>query len=180
MDISTERKTITWLFNPFVYIAGAEALGLGLVAIILAGLIGYTSNTHFDGVLDTHTGRAAPLAFFLTEGFVDWLSLSFVLFVIGKLVSATSFRVIDVFGTQALARWPTIVMSLLTLAPPYHRFSQFLTRHIMTGESPATTFGTPDDIRGGRAIGSFIAGLFIAEIISKFAIFGLIQVAASR
>ena len=211
MSISTERKTSTLIFNPFVYIAGGQALALGLAAIFVAGLLGYFSDTHFDGVLDTHTGLAAPAAIFLAEGYVDWLCLSVVLLVIGKFASGTSFRVIDLFGTQALARWPTVFTVLLTQAPAYQRFIQNLVHQLVTKGAAAFTtpdaamrlFLTPDtpifllvvilmlppfvwlvllmynsysvscNLRGGKAIGTFIAGLLLAEILSKFAIIEL-------
>ena len=45
MNLNHERKPTTLLFNPFTYIAGAQALGFGLAAILLAGLLGYASHT---------------------------------------------------------------------------------------------------------------------------------------
>lgn len=115
-----------WLFNPFTYIAGGQSLLIGLIAILAAGLLGSVSSTHFDGVLDTHTGLAAPRGIFLLEGLIDWLALAAVLLILGKLASRSSFRVIDLFGTQALARWPTIFIGLVTLLPGYRRFTVFL------------------------------------------------------
>jgi hypothetical protein len=106
MNLNTDKKPVTLLFNPFFYFAGSKALCLGLAAILLAGLLGALGNTHFDGVLDTHTGAHAPLWFFLVEGIVDWLCMAVVLLAFGKVASKTSFRALDVLGTQALARWP--------------------------------------------------------------------------
>ena len=83
MNLTTEKKPLTLLFNPFFYVAGGKALGIGLAAILLAGLVGALGNTHFDGVLDTHTGAHAPLWFFLAEGIIDWLCLGAVLLVFG-------------------------------------------------------------------------------------------------
>ena len=86
-----DNKPLVLLFNPFVYIAGAKALGLGLAAILLAGLIGSLSHTHFDGVLDTHSGTQAPLWAVLSEGIIDWLCLGLMLLLLGRLISRTSF-----------------------------------------------------------------------------------------
>lgn len=94
-----------WLFRPFVWVAGGRALGLGLVAIVMAAALGYLGHTHFDGVVDVHSGRPAPGWVFLVEGLVDWLILSVVLYALGRLL-ARPFRAVDLFGTQALARWP--------------------------------------------------------------------------
>ena len=75
------------LLRPFGYVAGAHSLGLGLAAILAAGFLGSLSNTHFDGVLDMHTGPAARPALVLGAGIVNWVSLSVVLWLMGKLVS---------------------------------------------------------------------------------------------
>ena len=62
-----DRSVRRWLFNPFHYVAGARALLVGVVVILGAGLIGSLSNSHFDGVLDFHSGAPAPLWVFLIE-----------------------------------------------------------------------------------------------------------------
>ena len=204
MNAGIDRKGTTWLFNPFVYIAGAQALGLGLAAILVAGLVGSVSNTHFDGVLDTHTGATAPLWFFLAQGFVDWLCLAVVLLLFGKLISKTAFRSIDLFGTQALARWPTLFISLVCLPPAIERFGNAMLAQLTHPGAPLA-LNTPDaliffaavalmlvllcwevalmyksysvscNVKGGMAIGTFIAGLLLAEILSKIAIYSLLK-----
>src|SRR5512138_3761865 len=95
MNMTEARKTTVLIFNPSVYIAGGQALVIGVLAILLAGLIGSVSNTHFDGVLDTHTGLQVPLWVFLSEGFIDWLCLALVLLVVGRIGSKTPFRTLD-------------------------------------------------------------------------------------
>ena len=198
------RKPVTLLFNPFVYIAGGKALGLGLAAILVASLLGSLSNTHFDGVLDTHMGAHAPLWFFLAEGLVDWLSLAVVLLAAGKLISRTAFRAVDVIGTQALARWPTLLVSLVTLPPGVQRFTNDLVQQFLKpgqgghfNPADAVVFGiavvvmipalcwmiylmykaysVSCNVKGAKGIGTFIAGLILAEAVSKFAIYGLFR-----
>jgi hypothetical protein len=203
MTRNNDRKIVMLLFNPFVYIAGAKALGLGLAGILLAGVIGSLGRTHFDGVLDTHTGAAAPLWFFLSEGIVDWLCLAAVLLIFGRLSSRTSFRTIDLLGTQAMARWPTILVSVLTLPTAFRRFSQQLVEQLMkqgkvefSGADAAIFFGVvlamipltcwmvylmykaysvSCNVKGGKGVGTFIGGLIVAEILSKIAIYGLLK-----
>jgi len=204
MNLVPERKLTTLLFNPFVYIAGAQALGLGLAAILLAGLLGFLGRTHFDGVLDTHMGAPAPLAVFLAEGLVDWLCLSLVLLVLGKIISKTAFRVIDLVGTQALARWPTLFTSLITLPGGVQRFARELTK-LVTNPGAKIEFRTSDalfffaavvamlpllcwmvalmynsyrvscNVKGAKAVGTFILGLLLAEILSKIAVVALFK-----
>jgi hypothetical protein len=204
MNLAQDRKWTTLLFNPFVYIAGGQALGFGVGAIVLAGLIGALGHTHFDGVLDTHVGAPAPLGFFLAEGLIDWLCLALVLLVLGKIASKTNFRAIDLLGTQALARWPTLITSIVTLPPAMRRFSQELLQHVSNPAAVIQLLATPDamiffaisllmlplvvwtvalmyqsysvscNLRGAKAIVTFIAGLLLAEILSKIVIYRLL------
>lgn len=203
MNSNNDRKATNLLFDPFVYVAGVKALLLGLTAILLAGLVGSLAHTHFDGVLDTHTGAAAPLWFFLSEGIVDWLCLSLVLLILGRIVSKTSFRTIDVLGTQGMARWPTLLVALLTQPRAFERFGRELVEQLM--KQGKTEFNTADaviffavviamiplicwmvflmyksysvscNVKGGKAVGTFIAGLVLAEILSKMAIYRLLK-----
>lgn len=196
--MSTQNKSVTLLFNPSVYIAGAPALGLGLIAILLASLIGSLGNIHFDGVLDTHMGASAPLWFFLLEGILDWLCLGVMLLVLGRIISRTAFRTVDVLGTQALARWPTLLMSLILLPKAFQRFANDLVAQLHAGGVPKISladafvflvvlvalfvlvcwmvalmykaFSVSCNVKGAKAIGTFIGGLLLAEIISKICV----------
>jgi len=192
-------KKSTWLFNPFIYVAGWNALLIGLVIILVTGYLGSLSNTHFDGVLDTHTGRSAPLWFFLTTGILNWLCMGVVLWIFGKSSSKSTFRTLDLFGTQALARWPSMLTALACLAPAYRRFTQTLMEFSRTQKLPET-FAPADAVIFGlvvfvillalcwmvrlmymsykvccgltkeKAITTFIVGLIIAEVLSKVAL----------
>ncbi len=202
MSPNSDRRPATFLFNPFFYVAGAKALALGLAAILLAGFVCFLTRTHFDGVLDTHVGARAPLWCFLSEGIIDWLCMAALLLVAGAIVSKTAFRVIDVLGTQALARWPTPILSLITISPSFHRFGSYLAQQLSKPESGAVfsvtdaaifftvmiatilltmwlvvlmyqAFSVACNVRGGKAIGAFIAVLIVAEILSKIAIYSL-------
>jgi hypothetical protein len=192
--MNTQNKSITLLFNPFFYIAGVKALGLGLAAIFLAGLVGSWGHTHFDGVLDTHVGASAPLWFFLAEGIIDWLCLGVVLWVCGKIISSSAFRAVDLLGTQALARWPAFIISVIALPKAFQRFGRELLEQLKQGKFQVNTadaviflgiviamipflcwmvalmyksFSVSCNVKGGKAIGMFIAGLVVAEILSK-------------
>lgn len=197
MGIPPNTGTIRqWLFNPFQFVAGGKALVLGLGVIIVTSLTGSLSNTHFDGVLDTHSGRVAPLWMFLLEGLVDWLSLGVLLLGLGAILSRTRFRVIDLLGTQALARWPFLVVGLAALAPPFQRYAAYLAWKLggigTEVAGPASdaavfslvtivglvmlvwavvlmyrAFSVSCNMRGTKAIWTFVAGLFLAEAMSK-------------
>jgi len=198
-------KIAQWLFSPFVYVAGATSLAIGVAAILLAGLLGSLSSTHFDGVLDMHTGLRAPTRVFLMEGVLNWLCLAVVLFLLSKLVSRTSFRARDLFGTQAMARCPTVVTALLALLPAYQRCTAYLSWQLLRvggqvhlHSADMVVFGltvvvaiaaivwmvalmyqsysTCCNIKGAKAIATFVLGLLVAEAVSKLAIFKLLAI----
>jgi tRNA A-37 threonylcarbamoyl transferase component Bud32 len=192
-----DGKLILWLFHPFSRLRGGMALVIGLAAIVLAGLFGSFSNTHFDGVLDTHLSASAPRWAFILEGVVDWLCLAGALLVMSKIASKNPFRIMDLLGTQALARWPMILICVLTMPAPVQRGSEIIVSRFEQGR---IDFGGPDAViflavalamlpiigwmvwlmyqsyavssglRGGKAIGTFITAVLVAEILSNFAI----------
>lgn len=204
MEINRKSRLRTWLFNPFHYIAGAKALVLGLLVIGVSSLIGWRTNSHFDGVLDMHTGVTAPYPVFLMEGLVDWLAMAVIILVLGLLISWPRPRPIDVLGTQALARFPGLLTMLLTILPGYQRYAMNLPAIFMktateveVTSGDAVVFGivvmgtllmviwmvalmyraysVSCNIRGGKAIATFIAAIIIAEIISKIVLMAMFK-----
>jgi hypothetical protein len=197
---SNEKRTLVrWLFNPFRFIAGYQALFIGLAAIVLTSHIGSLSNTHFDGVLDVHTGLQAPLWFFLAEGLINWISLVVPLFILGLIVSRSSFRTIDLIGTQALARWPYLVTATAMLPAANQKVLGYLISKFTQGQTAAPpdptdvaifvvamfltilmliwmvalmykAYTVSCNIKGPKAIVTFIIGLIGAEVLSKVAV----------
>ncbi len=202
---STSRPRLTeWLFNPFKYVAGVQALGIGLAAILLTGFVVSFSNSHFDGTLDFHTGAAASLRVFLLEGIVDWLALAVVLLLVGKAVSRTAFRVVDLFGTQAMARWPAVFIAVAALLPGYQRMALTITQQLMApGATPhyapadAAAFGLVVlvmlaamvwmvtlmyrsynlccNVSGAKGAWTFVIALLAAETVSKVVILKVVM-----
>jgi hypothetical protein len=192
-----------WLFNPFRFIAGFQALLIGLVIILLSSFIGSFSNTHFDGVLDVHTGAAAPMWFFLAEGMIDWICMVIPLFFFGLIVSRSSFRMIDVLGTQALARWPYLIAALVMLPNANRRVLEYIMSKVMQTAPPAVNsidvfvfgfaiivmilmaiwmvalmyraYAVSCNIKGARVVITFIVSLIGAEVLSKFAMVLLVR-----
>jgi hypothetical protein len=201
----------TPLFNPFVRVAGLTSLNLGLALILLTGWLGSWNGVHFDGVLDTHVGGKVPLWMFMAEGVIDWLSLALVLLGAGRMISKTAFRAIDLIGTQALARWPMLLVTFATFAPGFHRYSVQLIDSLKSLLANPAKFAFPPggadavvyvfvtaatmvcavwmvalmwksfahccNVRGGRAVGAFVAGLLVAEVISKILIILMFRLA---
>src|SRR5512140_369351 len=119
--LAARRNWKSWLFNPFLFIAGFKALIIGLVIIVAASLLGSLGNIHFDGVLDAHYGPAWPMWVLIVGGLIDWLSLALVLAIFAVIMWHKTSRFIDIIGTQALARWPSIIVSLLLQFGAYKR-----------------------------------------------------------
>ena len=177
-----------WLFKPFVYIAGIRALLAGLGIILITAFIAIFSHTHFDGTLDAHFGADTSLAYSLLEPLSDWLCLVIPLYIIGRIISESSVRFIDIAGTTALARWPLLPVALIGfISVPHINPNASLHQLIQTALAPAViiqallalpfivwyiallynAFSVSANVKGGKAAASFIASLVIAEIISK-------------
>jgi len=202
-ETTTGKRLSQWLFNPFKFLAGLRALLLGLAIILISALVGSLSNTHFDGVLDVHTGLQAPLWVFFAEGLINWICIVVPLFFFGLIVSRSSFRIIDVLGTQALARWPYLITALVMLPDANRRFLVCIMSKLTQSASTPTinyidvfvfaiamlltvlmavwmvalmyrAYCVSCNIKGARAIITFIVSLIGAEVLSKFAILQLL------
>ena len=198
-----DRKFSQWLFNPFRFIAGYKAALLGLAIILASAAVGSFSNTHFDGVLDFHTGLEAPIWCFVAESLINWICMVIPLFFFGLIVSRSSFRIIDVLGTQALARWPYIITAVFAMLIGYRRYCQHLAYKLLRIGS-YTTLGNADifffglvlligivmaiwmvalmyraytvscNVKGPGAIITFIVALIGAEVSSKLVMLRLL------
>jgi len=189
------RSLWTWLFNPFVYVAGAKSLLIGVVVILVAGFISSFNDTRLGGTLDLRPGQVVPLWFSLSRGIVGWLSLALVLFIFGKLISKTSFRTVDILGTQALAHWPMLLIGLAGLFPPSRHILEYSKSGVVDPDVllsigvgkvilgsltllsmlPATclmialmykSYAVSCNVRGGKAIATFIVGLIVARVLA--------------
>ena len=188
-----------WLFNPFRFVAGYKALLLGLAIILASAFFASLGNTHFDGVLDVHMGLEAPLWCFFAEGLINWMCMVILLFFFALIVSRSSYRTIDILGTQALARWPYLVTALVMLPDANQRFVEYLMSKY-TQTTPIVAINYTDmfifafimilailmmiwmvalmyrayavscNIKGAKGIVTFIVSLVLAEALSKFAI----------
>jgi len=177
-----------WLFNPFVYVAGARSLAIGWAIMLLTAVICYYSHTHFDGVIDAHTGRITPLYVYFAESFIDWVCMVLLFYPACLIFSKSSIRFIDVAGTMALARWPLIFYAIIGfgLSPAGidgHSDINTLLAHITLPMMALAflgavfviwmialmynAFAISGNVKGGKATIVFIACLLIAEGLSK-------------
>jgi hypothetical protein len=171
-----------WLFNPFHYIAGMQALIAGWLIIIVTAVIAFYGRIHFDGAIDLHVGAVTPFWFYLAEPFVAWASIVIVFYPTALLLSNSKIRLIDFMGTTALARVAMLPGALVALLPPIQNLNPekldptaliasllLLVPAIWLVALLYNAFSMSGNLKGSKAVAGFIAALLIAEIISKFA-----------
>ena len=180
----------TWLFNPFKYIAGGKALLLGMGAVLVTAILSMALTVHLDGVIDLHLGRVSPSYIYFIEPLIDWICLLIPLYIFGKSFSVSHVRLVDMAGTSALARYPMFFAVLVSMLSPQNigdpnSFIQqlqtdpaLIVHLVITGlflipfivwtvALLYNAYAVSAHLKGPKATWSFIASLFIGEVLSK-------------
>lgn len=198
-----EKTFWNYLFRPFHFVAGTKALLIGGALLLATAGISSLVGMHVDGVLDAHFGQGNFLTFLL-EGVINVVAMTAVLSIAGLIVAKSRFRLIDILGTQSLARGPVFLVAISGLFTPYEKIQQyFLHEYLKMGDAVEVStmewvflgisalmligvivwmialmwqgFKISCNVSGGKAVIAFIIALLIAEGISKLAIAGLIS-----
>ena len=191
MDTPQARMTSAWhlwLFNPFHFLAGAQALAWGLACIALTAWLGGIFDFRFTGVIYFQHTAPAPLWHAIAQALMAWAIPSTLLYIGGRLISRSHVRPIDVFGTQALARAPWLLIALIAVSPPFRDLTTALIAQGSSNLSIAQlallssvalvlilllvwivilmyrAFAVSCNVAGGRAIAVFIAAIALGEI----------------
>ncbi len=103
------------IYNPFNRVAGVEALGIGLVVMLIISIIAHYTLVTFPSILSAHVGSKVQLPILrnISQVFGHWFIFSTILYLIAYFAGKTQIRAIDVFGTQALARIPFLIFASL-------------------------------------------------------------------
>ncbi len=126
------NKTI---FNPFKYVAGAKALILGILIILITAYIGFLSNTHFPDLISVKLWSDFPVLYYVLQGLSNWLIFSTILYLCAIIFSTSSIRAIDIFGTQALARFPYLIAAFIGFSDSIIKFGKYtLWKYFKIGE----------------------------------------------
>ena len=195
--------TTELLFNPFKRYAGLTSLIVGIIVIVLTAAIAVAGQTHLDGVIDLHVGTGITFTQAIGEGLINFLCMGIVLYIASLFVSPSRPRVIDIFGTQALARTPFFFAAVANLLPNQDQVIKYVEYKYMNAGNPVE-LGTLDilffafatlvtllclvwmialmyrayavsaNVHRAKGIVSFIVGLIVAEITSKILISNLI------
>lgn len=169
-----------WLFNPFVYIAGWQALLIGWLSMAFIAIISFYSNTHFDGAIDIHhVAFSEKLIIYVLEQLIAWICPMFVFFILAHFISRSKFRLLDIAGTFAIARIPTVFAALVGFVPflqqaktigPFFIIINLLIVIVSIWMIALmyNGFSVSINVKGNKAVIGFIGGLIIAEVLSKF------------
>ena len=119
-----KNQKIERVVNPFIRIAGGQALIWGFLGLIVSTLLCWISGYHYHGLL--HFGPAPNPAWwcYLAEHLIVWLIPALLFYLGGLFLSHSRIRVIDVLGTVLFAQLPLLGMNLISLLPAMRMMSQ--------------------------------------------------------
>lgn len=193
------------LFNPFEYIAGSYSLIIGVLIILFTSLISFFSNTHFTDVISVKTGANYPMYYYIIQNLLNWVVISSILSFIAMFFSKSRIRIIDIFGTQALARAPYLLAALIGFSSSVDHLGKYILWHFMQLGEPIelgilamviaislvvftlllsvwlialmyNAFSVSANLKGFKSIILFVAGLIISIIISSLLNIQLTQI----
>ncbi len=125
--------------NPFHYIAGGKSLVIGIIFILLTSVIGYFSHTHFPDPVSVNISAEMPIMYYIIQNLANWLVFSTLIYLL-TLTSTQSVRIVDVFGTQALARSPYLLAAFPGFAGSIDKFGKHLLHEYLgQGQSISVT-----------------------------------------
>lgn len=176
-------------YNPFTRIAGWQALGTGLVVVVLSGIIGTLGNLLFDGVLDAHLAEKADYRTSFILLAINVVSATVAMYAAAAVI-AKQTRFIDIFGTMTFARSPYLLAALLALSVTPIPSEKIMENPLIILSHPAyllfsliamplmiwfialmfNAFKVSTGAKGAKLVVAFIIGIIAAEIISKILI----------
>jgi hypothetical protein len=126
------------LINPFEKIAGFQSLFAGTAGMLIGGIVGYYSNTHFDGILNIHAGLPSPLHVHLAGPFTSVFILGLWFTIFSFIFGKRGIRIVDIFGTQCFAFIPLVPASLMGFSKTIGLVNEYLQQY---AANPSLSFG---------------------------------------
>ena len=106
------KNTYQFLINPFVRVAGWQALAIGLVFVALTAIVGSFSGTYFDGALDVHLYKRGNFGHSFLFFAIGIICITLFMW-IGELIFSKNVRLIDVLGTMTLSKAPLLIVAFI-------------------------------------------------------------------
>ncbi len=184
----------TLLFNPFKRYSEQQLLFFGLFTAIVGVVCAWLTNTHFDGVLDTHFGKDVSLKTVVLQSLINSVSIVLVFYPLGKWINSKT-RLIDIVNISLIVKIPAYFMMPLninnwavlqseplleSLSDPFNL--QFTTELILFLALTSILglviltwlivllyngFKTATNLKGTKHIIMFIVAIIVSEIVSK-------------
>ena len=179
------QSGIALMINPFERIAGWQALGIGVVVMALTAVVGKINHITFLGsvYVDPITTFSFPVAFAIQ--IINYLLLFLIMWIAGLCFSKSKLRAVDVAGTMALTRIPMLLLSIVFFLPIAPASPYDITRWIVVClicvpfmiwmvALMYNAYSVSCNMKGSKAIISFIGALIVAEIVIRVVLFFLI------
>lgn len=183
-----------WMINPFNKVAGSKALIIGLLIFITTIILAQIQHVIFIGVISIKLMNQ-PLLNALLFALIGLLIFSVLLYIVGRLLSKSSIRIIDIVGTLSLAKTPLLFIALICSIPVVMHGTIEVTSSLLPSANlviPYTrnyiyfgifiviillsiiwmlilsynAFSVSCNTRGAKAVSGFIAAVILTEIIS--------------
>jgi len=193
--MKNNKKIWDYLFRPFQFIAGGKALFFGIVVMsVLVGLC-YLTDTAFDGTIDMHyICEKSTILEQIYCIFGVYAIMVIVFYITALIVSGKNARLIDIAGTFALAKTPLIIAALVGFLPISKALCQLDMINLSPENmqqlmlitlkmSPVLIlsivmivwyvvlmyngYSVSANVRGTKGVLTFIAALFVSEVLSK-------------
>lgn len=111
--ISNYSRLFKWFYNPFQFIAGWKAFGIGMVILILTTIIGHWGHVVFYA-LEIKTGTGATFGQALILQLLG-LSVTVTILYLTALCFARHTRFQDILGTITLAKYPLLPFAFVAV-----------------------------------------------------------------
>ena len=102
-----------WIYNPFEFIAGWKAFGIGILILCVTTVIGYFGSMVFYGI----QAKAVPHITWNMAFSLQFLGLAVTVLImyITALIFAKHVRFQDILGTITLAKYPLLFIAVISL-----------------------------------------------------------------
>lgn len=193
---SNQTNIVQYLKNPFEFIAGFKALGLGTAFLILSIVLGVIFNARFDGVLNLHFVGQVSFMNVVVDQLINFASVATMFYLVARIAGASGIRFIDVAGTQLLAMAPYSILPLLNYNNLLYSTSKVLMDQFTGRETGGDlnigwltisgiimlmaliwmislmykAYKICSNFKSTRLVVSFVAALLLAVILSKYLI----------
>lgn len=132
------------LINPFERIAGLKALIIGLIIYIATVVLGQINGIAYPGVISIKLA-SLPLLSALGIALSALIIFILILYIIGRLISKSRIRPVDVAGTLSLAKVPLLLVSLVGCIPTFTKSSIEVTNSLLSSITGNTSTASGTD-----------------------------------